>query len=122
MLGLRSLALGLLLAALPLTEAVPQTFNQRAIVNATGSGDQTAIAAVVGKQIWVYGFDISLAASTTVTLKCGSTAQTGPMTMNAWSKGVSGGPAYFVCASNTAFIINLGTSTTVAGIVWYNQQ
>ncbi len=47
----------LALAALP---AMAQTFNQRAVVSATGSGDHTIVTGVAGKITLVYGFDISL--------------------------------------------------------------
>ena len=125
---LRRFFLGALLAPLLALASVPasaqqaQTFNQRAVVNFTGSGDNTVITGVAGQRIYVFGFDISLSASTTFTIKSGSTALTEPMTLNAYSHGVGSAPAFFVTNAGDNLVINLGTSATAAGIIWYAQQ
>lgn len=113
-------ALALLLGTLP---AAAQTFNLRSSISASSSGDNTVIAAVSGKQIAIYALDLSLASGTTVTLKCGSTSLTGAMTLRAYSKSLLlPAPPYWVCAANTAFVINLGSGVQASGAVWYTQQ
>lgn len=102
--------------------AMAQTFNNRNAINFAASGDNTAIAAVSGQQIFIYGFDISLASATTVTLKCGTVALTGAMTMRAYSKGITASNAYWVCPANTAFVINLGGAVQTSGAVWFKQE
>lgn len=116
--------LGLALLALAIAApAHAQTFNQRAVVSiSSASGDRTVITGLSGKTISVYGFDLSLSATTSVTLKCGSTALTGAMPMNAWSKPVTQAPAYFVCAGGSNLVINLGTSASMGGVIFYRQE
>lgn len=122
---MRRLLLGLLLL-LPFSMAAhsqSQTFNARAVVNASASGDNTVIAGVAGKSIYVYGFDLSLAQSTTFTLKSGaSTSLTGPMTLNAYSKSATYAPAYWVTNPGDNLVINLGSAIQCSGTIWYRQE
>lgn len=114
-----------LLAGLLAAPAAPQaqtSFNQRAVVSTATSGDQTLVAAVTGKQILVYGLDLYAASSLVVTLKCGSTAVTGAMTMTVYQKPISPGAPYWVCPASTALVATLGTSVQLSGAVWYTQQ
>ncbi len=118
---LRFLLTAVLFACAAMAQA--QQFNLRAVVSAASSGDNTLIAAVSGKQIAVYGLDVSMASVTTFQLKCGSTAVTGAMTMNAYSKGILlTAPAYWVCPVNTALVATLGGAVQMSGTVWYTQQ
>jgi len=109
-------------AVLVAAAAAAQTFNQRAVVSTSGSGDRTVITGLAGKSIMVYGFDLFLSGSSTLKLKCGSTDLTGAMTMTAWSKPIVQAPAYFVCAGGSNLIINLGNAVSTGGILWYAQQ
>ena len=102
--------------------AKAQSYNQRAAISFTGTGDQTIIAGIASKSIAVYGIDFVLLAAQAVTVKCGSTAVTGAMTLVAWSKPLVQAPAYFTCGAGEALILGMGGSTTVGGIVWYRQQ
>lgn len=110
----------LLLATPALAQVV--TFNARAVVSAASSGDNTLIAGVSGKQVYVYGFDLFLASSTTLTLKCGTVALTGAMTLTSYSKGIASGSPYWVCPAGAAFVGNLGSGIQMSGSIWYVQQ
>ncbi len=118
----RLLPLGIaLLLALP-AAAQLVGFNARAAISASSMGDNTVVAADATKQIYVYGLDAVLASSTTLTLKCGSVALTGAMTLTSYAKPVTQGSPYWVCPLNTAFILNLGSGVQVSGAIWYAQQ
>lgn len=114
----------LLIALLAPPPAQAQSsFNAHAVVNASSAGDNVVISGVALKRIYVYGFDITTATVTTVTLKSGaSTALTGAMTLNAWTKPITPGQPYFVTAAGDSLIVNLGAATALAGVVWYTQQ
>lgn len=115
--------LGMALAALSFPALAQLAgFNARAVVSASSSGDNTLIAAVSGKQIYVYGLDVYLASSATLTLKCGSTALTGAMTISSYSKTITSGSPYWVCPANTALVGSLGTGVQASGVIWYTQQ
>lgn len=115
--------LSALLLVLFASVANAQSFNQRATVSATGTGNQTLIAATTGQRISVYGWNLSLAAVVNFKFVCGSTDATGAMQLNAYAMPVTmGGPAYIVCAAGEALIGNLGSSTTIGGIIWYSKQ
>lgn len=115
--------LPLLLLVLPTAHA-QQQFNARAVISAASSGNNTIIAGVTGKRIFIYGIDLSTASVTTVQFKSGaSTALTGVMTLNAYSKGlVQAGSAYWITDVGDAFVISLGGSVQMSGAVWYLQQ
>jgi hypothetical protein len=111
-----------LLALVSVLPAAAQSFNQRAVVNFTASGDTSVITGVAGKVIYIYGFDLALSTSTTLTFKSGSTALTGPMTLNAYSKQITDTSPYFVTNPGDNFVLSPGASATVAGVIWYRQQ
>ena len=120
---MRSILLALGLFLVGLAPASAQTFNQRAVVSFTGTGDQIVVAGVAGKRISVFGLDLSLSTPQTLQLKSGSNALTGAMTMNAWSKPILlTAPAYFVTNAGENLVITMGGSATVGGIIWYTQQ
>lgn len=108
---------------MPLADPFAQS-NARAVISAASSGNNTIIAGVTGKRIFIYGIDLSTASVTTVQFKSGaSTALTGVMTLNAYSKGMLPiPPAYWVTDVGDAFVISLGSSVQMSGTVWYLQQ
>lgn len=112
--------LSVLLLGLVAATANAQSFNQRAVVSISSSGD--LIGAVSGQQIYIYGLDLVLASSTTLTLKCGSTALTGAMTLISYSKQVIADTPYWVCPAGTAFVGTLGSGVQTSGVIWYRQQ
>lgn len=119
----RLLALLLLLAP-AVAFAQSQQFNLRATIDISSSGANTVIAGAAGKRIAVYGIDLVPTTSTTVQLKSGSTALTGPMTLAApYVKGLlQTGPAYWVTNAGDALVITLGGAVQTGGTVWYSQQ
>lgn len=114
--------LSVLLLGLVTATANAQSFNQRAVVSGSSSGDNTLIAAVSTQQIYIYGLDLVLASSGALILKCGSTALTGAMTLTSYSKQVIADTPYWVCPLNTAFVGNLGSGIQMSGAIWYRQQ
>ncbi len=122
--ALLALALPLPLAIEPaFAQPLPITFNQRAVINATGTGDQTIVAGVANKRIYVYGFALSTSTVVNWTWKSGATSLSGPVQANAWSQSpVLGSPAFFVTAAGDNLVLNLSASATLGGVVWYAQQ
>lgn len=103
--------------------AAQQTdYNQHAAISIASSGDNTVIVAVSGKRISIYGLDLYCGTATAVTLKDGSTALTGAMTVSAYSLPLKSAPAYWILTSGNAFVINLGAANQCSGAVWYSQN
>lgn len=104
-------------------EAQIVTYNARAAISAASSGNNIVIAGVAGKRIYIFGIDLSTASSTTVQFKDGTTALTGIMTLNAYSKGLLvSSPAYWVLTAGNDFVISLGGAVQMSGAVWYAIQ
>jgi len=94
---------------------------QNAVISFSTAADQTVIAAVSGKQIKVYALNLVAAGATTVTVKDGSTALTGAMTL---ATGVpityEAGPfPWFVTSQGNALVINDSGAVQVSGNVLY---
>lgn len=94
-----------------------------ASINASSSGDNTLVSAVVGKKIRVLKYRIIPASDVAVRWYSGAagTALTGSMSL-AGKAGDSGAEAifgHFETASNTALVLNLGSAVQVSGYVVY---
>jgi hypothetical protein len=88
------------------------------------SGANTAIAAVASTPIQVYSLVLTLASSTTVQLKSGSTALTGAMTGTSFvfdfrPQARGGNVPWFVTAPGDAFVVTLGSAVQCSGQVTY---
>lgn len=92
------------------------------ITNAAASGDTTLVAAVAGKQTRVYGFRISVAGATIVTMKDGAGTS-----LEVFNFAGAGGYAffelreepYYTGTANTAFILNSSAAVQVDGRLEY---
>jgi hypothetical protein len=93
-----------------------------AVISRATSGDGTAvIAALAGKKTRVYGLFFAAASSVVVTLKRGSTALTGPMTLGALALDLQGRP-WFTTAVAEDLFVNLGAAIQVSGTIYYTQE
>lgn len=93
-----------------------------ASVSFSSSGDNTAIAGTSGTTIRVYAIAIGLASAATVTAKDGAST-----TLGAWPGATSvvldpvmDQPRY-TCSLGNNFVINLGSSVSCTGTIWYTQ-
>lgn len=95
-----------------------------AALSPTGTGDQTGIAAVVGKSIRITSLVLVASAATTVTLKSGTgTSLSGPMQLAA-NGGLSitspdSKSAVLLCALGEAFTINQSADGVDGWAVYY---
>lgn len=115
--------------------AVPAKANDRAYTRPDNAGDplftslvvsvasttNTMISGVANQIIRIYGFDLILASSTTMTFLSGATALTGAMTVLGYSRQPIGEPL-FQCTVGAAFNINLGSGVQLSGVIWYSQK
>lgn len=89
-----------------------------AAIDISASGDNTVIAGQSGRIISVYRVKMSLAVETTVQIKSGSRALSGPETMAAQVLDYSDQP-YYRTGAGEALVVSLGTSTQCGGSIWY---
>ena len=92
---------------------------KEAIINATGAGEKTIIAAAAGKTYRILAIFFYLAAAEAITIKSGSTALTGAMTISSFERDFTTAQPWFICADNEAFIISLATGGQTSGRVYY---
>jgi hypothetical protein len=113
-----------MLASLCLNASAVSDYEQRvqnaliANINNTTTTNITVVSAQTNKQIRLYGLLLSTATADTLTVKCGSRNQLGPIYLGATS-GVSFMPFYPIrvqCNSNEALIISKGIATTPVSI------
>ena len=96
-----------------------------AVVNFNGTGDQTIVAGVAAKSVYILSFYLQFAGASTLTVKDGvaGTAVTGAMSFVAnqsFSKAASQYP-HFVTSAANAFVLNCGSAVQVSGWVRYVQ-
>ena len=87
-------------------------------IDFAAGGDNTVIAAAAGKKIRVLEIFFALTLAQAVTIKSGSTALTGAMTITSLSL-PEGNKPRFSCGTNEAFIVNLGVGTQTGGRAYY---
>jgi len=90
-------------------------------VDISSIGNNTVIAAVPGKSIYVHQITLALASKTTVTFKSGSTAITGPMSITALLESVQA-TRYFKTVVGEALVIALGDAIQTGGFISYSLQ
>lgn len=90
-------------------------------VDISSIGNNTVIAAVPGKSIYVHQITLALASKTTVTFKSGNTAITGPMSITALLESVQA-TRYFKTAVGEALVIALGDAIQTGGFLSYSLQ
>ena len=94
------------------------------VINFAAAGDSTVIAAGgTGKVNRVYRIFFVVGGSTTITIKRGSTALTGPMPLvgnQAFVLDFEAEP-WFECADNEPFIINSSAAVQVSGTIYSTQ-
>jgi len=96
----------------------------RDVISCASSGDNTVITNSSTHTIQIYALAFTLASSTTVTLKSGSTALTGAMTGTAFVFDVRPIPRgglmpWFNIGPGQNFVINLGGAVQCSGQVTY---
>jgi hypothetical protein len=95
-------------------------------INVSGAGTRTVIAGEAGKIIQVVGMYFQCNIATTLTIKTGTTAQTGAMSFTG-SGGLnlpiqSNGLVYFQCADGDDFVFYFsGITGQAAGQIFYYQ-
>ena len=93
-------------------------------IDLVATGDNTIIAAVAAQTIRVHRIFFVASAATTIIIKDGSTALTGAITVTAGGSFVldMDGDPWFVCSTNTAFIINQSGTAQISGRAYYRQS
>ncbi len=93
---------------------------QNVAVTPTGTGDQTVITGVAGKQIRVTAYVLVASAATVVTFKSGSTALSGPISL-AINGGVSASDTdyLFETASGADLVINQSVDGVDGHLTYY---
>lgn len=97
---------------------------QNAVISFAALGDNTIIAAVAGKKIFIFRLYFIVAAATNITFKKGATALTGAMPFNT-NQGIVLDPTecpWHQTEIAEAFIINSSIAVQVSGSVGYIQQ
>lgn len=97
------------------------------VINASLAGDNTIVAAILGRKIRVVNYTLISAGAVTVTWKSGTTAISGPMPLAANggmapSSSVltpSGLIGVFETNANEALVLNLGGAVAVGGHLTY---
>ncbi len=92
--------------------------------NAAASGDAVAVTAVPGQTTKVYRLLLVAAGATTITIKDGATALTGPMSLAANEAMVLDfdGEPWFTGSVNTNFIVNSSAAVQISGRVYFIQS
>jgi len=93
--------------------------NNQISVSISASGDNTVIPAIPGQVIQVYGMVLSLAGDTTVQFKSGTTALSGPQTMDSIILDKTPGDPWYITARGEAFVISLGSSVQCGGTLYF---
>jgi len=99
---------------------------QRAVIDNSGSGTVTLIAASGSKRIVVLGMILTTSVATTWEFKSSAATFTGPMTLSALTLDITalGDRTFpwFVCGAGTEFQVVLGASVQLSGVVYYIQE
>lgn len=95
-----------------------------AAIAAANSGNNTLIAAVSGKELWIYGITTVSNAAVDQLFYNGTTALTGTMSgvteMSEWAKLDS--VPLFKTSQNSAFVLNLSAAIAVNGWLAYEPR
>lgn len=97
---------------------------QTAIINFSTAADQTIVTGVTGKSIYVVKMVASAAGVTSITVKSGATALSGPIPLNTaeefrlWE----GDTYWWVTNPGDNLIFNNSAAVAVGGTLWYVQQ
>lgn len=92
-----------------------------AAIDCSTTGDNTLIAAIAAKKIKVHRLFFVVSTATAITFKCGSTAQTGAMSMSAnggFTLDMQGDP-WFTTAVLEDFILSQSGSAQISGRIYY---
>lgn len=96
---------------------------KRAVINAAGSGNNTIVAAVSGKSIWVLSFFIISAGTVNATWQSGAggTGLTGalPLAANTGVAGAQNPSAWFITATGALLNLSLDAAIQVSGCLTY---
>lgn len=94
-----------------------------ASIDFSNTGDNTVISAVAGKTIRIFRIFFVCSAATEITIKNGTTALTGAMSM-----GQNGGftldyqaEAWFTATAGNAFVISQSGTAQISGRIYYQQ-
>lgn len=97
-------------------------FVQQIVVSFNGSGDNTVISGLSGKEIKILQWDLVIAAATNLILKSGTTVIGGQMNFSTnagWVRDYFQLP--LTCNPGDSFIINSSNAVQVGGTVWFAQ-
>lgn len=95
-----------------------------AAITGTGTGDNTIIAAVTGRSIYVWKIFFTCAGAVNVTFKDGTTALSGAIILTANGSSMSlsyDGAPWFSTTNGNAFVINSSGAVALSGIVHYTE-
>jgi hypothetical protein len=100
----------------------PAQFSE-AKIDAATNGDNSIIAAVAAKKHRIHRLVLTVATTTTITFKDGSTALTGAVTLAAGTPLILDATEsewpLFSLSANSAFVINLGGAVQCSGRAYY---
>lgn len=108
---------------LPISSSPPNVSSVK--IDFTGTGDNTLVAAVGGKKVYVYQLFLVQSAGSNLTFKDGAgTALTGTMSMLASGSITlfANGQPYFTTSTGNAFVLNQSGTAQVSGRLYYIQQ
>lgn len=93
-------------------------------IDFVATGDNTIVAAVAAQTIRLHRIFFVASAATTIIIKDGATALTGAITVTAGGSFVldMDGDPWFVCSTNTAFVINQSGTAQISGRAYYRQS
>lgn len=97
---------------------------QNGVITFAASGDNTIIAAVAGKRVYVFRLYFILGATSNITFKRGTTALSGAMPFGA-NQGMVLDPTecpWHQTDPGEAFVINSSNAVQVSGSIGYIQQ
>ncbi len=94
----------------------------QAVINFSGSGDNTIVTGLLGKVIRVLQFFLVLGAASNLTYKSGTTAISGPLDFTSAGAQVQDFIQLpLTCNPGDSFVINSSNAVQVGGTIWFIQ-
>ena len=93
-----------------------------AVINISSTGDQTAISAVTGACIKIYGMSFTVDGATNITFKAATTAISGVYDLTGAGSSLTFEPNndfYYFVPAGSAFTISQSGTASIQGTVWY---
>ena len=101
----------------------PQPPYPPTVINFSTSGDTVVYTGAAGTGVCVYGLFFTTGGSTNITIKDGTTAQTGPMSFATngagfWQMSSNPKSPWFLTSAGNNFVINSSNAVQVSGAVY----